>query len=61
MSKAREEQYVRFTCDRCQKVCGANMSHYDFVSCGKCGKLYWALQPKRNGPLIAFPRHEPHA
>jgi hypothetical protein len=38
--------------------CGAThrfaVAHYDRVIV-KCRRLYWALQPKRSGPLALFP------
>jgi hypothetical protein len=38
--------------------CGRNgkarLAHYDIASCS-CGLRWWALQPKRNGPLVAYP------
>lgn len=48
-------QFVRFECV-CGYKGGATMGHYDLVSCGRCGKLWRALQPKRGGPFVAFPR-----
>jgi len=38
----------------------ALVNHYDVVRCAKCGKFWWALQPKANngvnGPeLVAYP------
>ena len=41
-------------------VCGcgfkghASQVHYGRVRC-KCGRLFWALRPRRDGPLVAFP------
>ncbi len=47
--------WCQTTCDKCGKRVGANMSHYDRVSCGRCGKQYWALEPKRDKGLVLFP------
>lgn len=30
------------------------LGHYDIVRC-TCGLFYWALRPKRNGLLVAYP------
>ncbi len=49
-----QTQYVSFVCDRCSKRVGCNISHYGLMEC-MCGKEWWALQPKRGGPLVAFP------
>lgn len=47
-------QYIRNVCD-----CGAGggwrmVSHYDVFRC-RCGWDFWAIRPKRNGPLVASP------
>ena len=51
-------QFLRNPCE-----CGAGggwrmVGHYDVVSCN-CGKKFWALQPKRNGPFVAYPWTSP--
>lgn len=33
---------------------GARLKHYELMRC-KCGKFEWALRPRRDGPLEAFP------
>ena len=38
----------------CGKVHRFDIAHYDRVIVG-CGRRYWALQPRRNGPLKMFP------
>ncbi len=38
----------------CRRACAWRMAHYEVTRC-TCGKGWWALQPKRNGPLVAFP------
>ena len=30
------------------------LGHYEIGRC-PCGRFFWALQPKRNGPLALFP------
>lgn len=47
-------QYVRSPCE-----CGAGggwrmVGHYDVLRC-QCGREFWALRPRRSGPLVAFP------
>jgi hypothetical protein len=32
----------------------AEAGHYDRFKMS-CGRLYWTLQPKRNGPLVLYP------
>lgn len=49
------EQTIVFTCDQCGKRRQVTAVHYDRFSTGCCGKTYWALQPGRGGPLVAFP------
>ena len=56
---APKTQYVRLHCE-CGAKAGAKLTHYDIVQC-VCGRMFWALQPKRNGPLVAFPRILPAA
>ena len=38
----------------CRRTCAKHMAHYEVTRC-VCGKDWWALQPKRNGPLVASP------
>lgn len=47
-------QFLRCPCD-CGKPRGWRfVEHYDVVRC-VCGNYFWALRPKRNGPLVAKP------
>lgn len=46
-------QYIIFLCDACGKKFRLQASHYDKFRC-MCGKAYWALRPKRYGPLLAY-------
>jgi hypothetical protein len=47
------EQWVPVPCE-CGAKGGQYLAHYSLVRCS-CGKYFWALQPKRGGPLVAFP------
>ena len=47
-------EFVHHDCG-CGHVGRALVQHYDRVKCGGCGRAWWALRPKRNGPLVAFP------
>ena len=38
----------------CLAVHCVTLQHYERVKV-KCGRIYWALQPKRGGPLELFP------
>ena len=38
----------------CRRTCARHLARYEVTRC-VCGKDWWALQPKRNGPLMAFP------
>lgn len=38
---------------KCGKVHTAMFTHYQVIR-ATCGESYWALQPKRNGPLVLF-------
>ena len=38
----------------CRRTCARHMAHFEVARC-VCGKDWWALQPKRNGPLVASP------
>jgi hypothetical protein len=46
-------QSVQFACP-CGKTHRFTVEHYDRVIV-QCGRPWWALQPKRNGPLVMFP------
>lgn len=43
---------IRFKCS-CGRKGSANLKRYELVRC-KCGQFYWALRPKRDGPLVAY-------
>ena len=47
--------YLATKC-RCGKKHGAYLKHYQVLR-GSCGAFFWALQPKREGPLVLF--HHP--
>jgi hypothetical protein len=47
------EHYVSVQCD-CGKKVGAYLKHYALMRC-VCGFIWWALQPKADGPLKLFP------
>lgn len=51
------DQWVPSICD-CHRAKGTKggqyLFHYDRLICS-CGKTYWALLPKRGGPLVMFP------
>jgi len=58
----RNEPVAQRVVNNC--ACGhkgsAVLKHYDVVRCSKCGKFWWALQPKRNdgvngAVLVAYP------
>ena len=49
-----ETQYVAVKCD-CPGRRGQYLRHYDKVRCPDCGLMFWALQPKRGGPLVSKP------
>lgn len=38
----------------CGSKGGAYLVHYGLMRCS-CGRMHWALQPDRLGPLILFP------
>lgn len=38
---------------KCGKTHSGEFTHYQIVR-AKCGRSYWALQPKRNGPMKLF-------
>ena len=57
MAKPRpidEEQRIPLSCP-----CGARgtvtLKHWELFRCSKCGRFFWALQPKRPGPFVFFP------
>lgn len=50
---APSTQWLTHTCGYCGKKGGAYLAHYDLLRC-TCGKMFWALQPQRNGPLVIF-------
>jgi hypothetical protein len=50
---ARDGIYISHTCGFCGQRGGQYLRHYDIVRCS-CGKVFWVLQPKRNGPLKLF-------
>ena len=45
-------QLVTHKCD-CGHKGQARMNHYDLCRCNNCGATWWALRPKRGGPLVA--------
>lgn len=49
----QEARYVSHVCGFCGVKGGAYVNHYDMIRCS-CGKMFWALQPQRGGPLIFF-------
>lgn len=57
MDKTKPETpkpWVSLKACECGKGTGQYLNHYDLVRCS-CGVMYWALQPKRGGPLVAYP------
>lgn len=49
---APARQFVRNPCE-CGAAGGWRMvMHYDVVEC-RCGRKFWILQPKREGPFVA--------
>jgi hypothetical protein len=48
-----KEQYCNVECECGHKI-GTYFRHYEIGRCS-CGRPYWALQPKRGGPLVLFP------
>jgi len=48
-----EERYLTISC-QCGKKCGCYLRHYERVRCA-CDRVYWALRPKRNGPMQLWP------
>lgn len=47
------EQRVRLDCERCGFKGSASVEHYGKVRCN-CGRVYWALRPKRDDSLVFF-------
>jgi len=47
------KQLVIHACE-CGRAHHLTVGHYDRMLL-KCGRMMWALQPKRNGPLVMFP------
>lgn len=43
----------------CGKLHRVEAQHYDRMIM-ECKRPYWALQPKRNGPLVLFPHPGPN-
>jgi hypothetical protein len=50
-------QWLTLVCGFCEFRGGQYLEHYGKVKC-RCGRVYWALQPKRPGPLKLFPHPE---
>jgi hypothetical protein len=48
-----KEQWVKNPCD-CEAGGGAYLYHYGVMRCA-CGRRFWALRPKKEGPMVAFP------
>jgi len=48
-----KEQFVKLNCD-CGSGGGQYLRRYSLCQCS-CGKMWWALRPKRDGPLVAYP------
>jgi len=51
--KAPASHWVSVVCE-CGKKIGAHLSHYEILVC-YCDRKYWAMRPKRFGPLVLFP------
>lgn len=49
-----DKMQVGTGCCPCGKSHCFMLGHYD-KAVAKCGRVYWALQPKRNGPLALYP------
>ena len=47
------EQFFRVHCP-CAGGGTVYLRHYERVRC-ECGRVYWALKPKRNEPMKLFP------
>ncbi len=46
------KEWVNSCCD-CGTKGGQYLRRYELCRCS-CGRMWWALRPKRNGPLVAF-------
>ena len=46
--------WLSHTCPVCEVKGGTYLSHYGVMRCS-CGSFFWALQPRRDGPLVLFP------
>lgn len=51
--KQNDGHWCSILCD-CGHQCGQYLQHYGLVKCS-CDRVFWALRPKRNGPLILYP------
>jgi len=47
-------EWVTHECGFCGERGGQYLAHYDIMRCF-CGRLVWALRPKRDGKLKLFP------
>jgi hypothetical protein len=47
-----QAQWVPLEC-ACGQAKGQYLKHYELCRC-VCGRFYWALQPHRDGPLVAM-------
>jgi hypothetical protein len=50
---AEGRQCLSFKCECGLKPGQYYLKHYEVCRC-QCGRFFWALQPKRSGPLKAF-------
>lgn len=51
----KEKEYVALPAPcECGKPHGARLDHYQLLR-ASCGRIFWALQKRRNGPLKLFP------
>jgi hypothetical protein len=48
------EQHFTVPCDYARKG-SVKLGHYGVCRCPNCNCRFWALQPKRFGPLVLFP------
>lgn len=48
-----EAEWCSLECPFCGKKHGAYMEHYQLLK-ASCGRIFWALRPKRNGPLALY-------
>jgi hypothetical protein len=48
-----EQRYLAIDCE-CGKKCAAYLRHWERVRCF-CGRVYWALRPKKDGQMKLFP------